>query len=288
VSIVSTWSPGQRALLRFLEREGLVRDVPPPPSDDTPAGSAELLAAVAATVPASVVAELLSARLHLPLFDADDVVDPAAAEAVDAAIAARCGAVPIALHGSTLDVAMANPLDLDAVKTIEFATGRRVRVRVATPLTVQRVLARLYGAESADGPSTDTPAAEDSLDSSPPASAEQSASTGPAEDAAPPAPQSGAPATPRILVVADGACERERLGGALSAASDWLVMTARNAAEASLLLSLTAPHLVVTAAAAHEEVRGALSSGTCLVADAGDTADLVARVKTMIDTAIRG
>jgi hypothetical protein len=148
VATAHAWTPGQRALLRFLEREGLVQGLPePPPGDGAPADDG-LFAIIASMVPPSVLAELLSARLHLPILESDDAVGAEANELLAAAVATRCGIVPVAATAQTLEVATANPLDLDAVKTVEFAAGKRVRVRVATPETVRRALVRLYGDEA--------------------------------------------------------------------------------------------------------------------------------------------
>jgi hypothetical protein len=292
VSVDHTWSPGQRALLRFLEREGLVHDLPTPPPADGGCDDDRLFAAIATLVPPAMVAELLSSRLHLPLVEPGFAIDPSAVEILPAAIAARCGAIPIALNGQTLDVAAANPLDLDAVKTIEFATGRRVRVRVATPQTVRDGLVRIYGAGDASAPAAGPGAPAEPAP--PPAEQETHAAepvtlaTEPVTIAAGPA---ASPEASRILVVAADPEARELLGGALAAAAaDWLVMTARNASEASVLLRLTSPHVVVAESpAAHGELAASATDGTVLLAsECDDVAELVARARILIDTARNG
>lgn len=159
MSTEQAWSPGQRALLRFLEREGLVQGLPQPPPGDGVPDDERLFATIAELVPPAVLAEMLAARLHLPVLESDGEVDATAVELLAAAVATRCGVVPVALAGQTLEVATANPLDLDAVKTVEFATGKRVRVRVATPETMRRALARVYGGEVTPAPAAAEPVA---------------------------------------------------------------------------------------------------------------------------------
>jgi len=127
-----------------------VQGVPEPPPGE--ADDDRLFATIAALVPPTVLAELLAERLHLPVLESDGDVGASANELLAAAVATRCGIVPVAMTGQTLEVATANPLDLDAVKTVEFATGKRVRVRVATPETVRRALGRLYGEEAGPAP----------------------------------------------------------------------------------------------------------------------------------------
>ena len=55
----------------------------------------------------------------------------------------RC--VPIALHGSTLQIALADPLDPARADEIQFAVKRDLQVVVADPAEIDRTIDRLYG-----------------------------------------------------------------------------------------------------------------------------------------------
>jgi hypothetical protein len=278
VSATHVWSPGQRALLRFLEREGLLAVLPDPPAGAESPTDDLLFAVIAETVSPTVLAEAIAARLRLPLLEAGDAIDPEAATLLAAAVAARCGAIPLGLRGDMLEVATANPLDLDLVKTVEFASGRRVRVRVATPETVRRVLERLYGDAAVPPSGSATPSAP-------------SAET-PAPEPIVPVGTVAAARPARILLWLADATARERLAYSLhDAAPDWLVVTAQDADEACALAALTGPDvlLVDAAAAAGVLATGALATLPSLDPNAWpDLGDLVTQTRFLIDTAQRG
>ncbi|HWP66327.1 MAG TPA: hypothetical protein VNO26_10485 [Candidatus Limnocylindria bacterium] len=152
MSTTCTWSAGQRALLRFLEREGILATIPDAPVEEPAPSNDALFALIADAVPPTALAELMAVRLRLPLLEIDEVVDPGVAALLPAAVASRCGTAPVGLQGELLEVATANPLDLEALKTVEFASGRRARILVTTHAVVQQMLERLYGAPDAEAP----------------------------------------------------------------------------------------------------------------------------------------
>jgi hypothetical protein len=282
VSSTYVWSPGQRALLRFLEREGLLQGLPEPPAGEAAPSDDLLFAAIADAVAPAVLAERIAAKLHLPLLEADEVVDPAAGALLAETVATRCGAIPVGLQGELLEVAIANPLDLDRVKTIEFATGRRVRIVVATPATVQRLLVHLYGgAEPA--PAEEPPGVADA----PAAAAEVAVVPEGATLRA-----ALAPRRQRVLLLVADPSDRDRVAGALhDAAPEWLVVTAQDVAEAHALVALTWPDVVLvdSEATAADLDAGAMAPVPRLVAgDCRDLPEIIARTRTVIDTAQRG
>src|ERR1041385_7905963 len=78
------------------------------------------------------IADALARQLRLPLVDLTAApFDPAAIKLIQESIASRLCAIPIRSDGAALLVALANPLDLEAIRTIEFLTGRTVRAAVA-------------------------------------------------------------------------------------------------------------------------------------------------------------
>ena len=148
----STWSAdrsaGQRALLRFLQRQ-----------DRIPAASVASLEEKAQREGLSVsdllerekiitekdLAVLLSTTLRLRLIDLSTYpLDPQVARELKENIATRYEVVPIRLDDGTIEVAIANPLDLEALKAVEFATGKRVQAVVATRPEVLDALAHAY------------------------------------------------------------------------------------------------------------------------------------------------
>jgi len=70
--------------------------------------------------------------------------------AMPAAIARMYQCVPVAAYGSTLQVAMADPLNLTAVDDLGVAIGREVQVLVADPQQVEKAVAKYYAEESGD------------------------------------------------------------------------------------------------------------------------------------------
>ena len=86
---------------------------------------------------------LLAARFNLHLADIDRAT-PAACAEVPEALARRYGVLPLACSAQTLDVASADPRDLDAERALSFALGRPVRVALAAPSRIRERLDAFY------------------------------------------------------------------------------------------------------------------------------------------------
>jgi len=147
-----TNAPGQAqaALLRLLVEAGQL-------SADS---AREAEAAVAAKADGTSAAEWLAGngvmseeqftravadRLKLPYVNLATVaLDAAVTELVREELANRCRFVPLRVHDRIMVIATANPLDRDALRVIEFATGMRVHVEVATPTAIRDALAHTY------------------------------------------------------------------------------------------------------------------------------------------------
>src|SRR5262245_50792010 len=76
-------------------------------------------------------------------------LDPDTVALIKEELATRYRVVALRQEGPTLIVATANPLDHEAVKAIEFATERRVRVVVATATSIVDALGRAYHFDAA-------------------------------------------------------------------------------------------------------------------------------------------
>lgn len=70
----------------------------------------------------------------------DLVVSSTARDAVGERLSRRYQVLPLSISAATLDIATSNPFDIDCEKTLAFATGRRVRMSLATP---SRILERI-------------------------------------------------------------------------------------------------------------------------------------------------
>jgi type II secretory ATPase GspE/PulE/Tfp pilus assembly ATPase PilB-like protein len=91
------------------------------------------------------VADALARELKLARLDLHEVsFGEAEANLVEEAVARRYGLVPVRVENGVLVVAMANPLDSEAIQTLEFATGLAVRPAVAPRTEIRDVIARLY------------------------------------------------------------------------------------------------------------------------------------------------
>ncbi len=139
---------GQRALLRCLQREGKIaaEDVARLDKDAQEKGVsvAEVLEAEG-IITEKDLAVFLATTLRLRLIDLTSYpFDPQMARELKEPIAIRYKVVPIRLDEASIEVATANPLDIEALKAVEFATGKRVHALVATRQEIHDALAHVY------------------------------------------------------------------------------------------------------------------------------------------------
>jgi type II secretory ATPase GspE/PulE/Tfp pilus assembly ATPase PilB-like protein/CheY-like chemotaxis protein len=71
-------------------------------------------------------------------------IDPKVSSSVPEQLARRFNVVPVQQTDSYLEVATANPFDIDAEKMLAFATGREVRMLLASPSKIRDKLDELY------------------------------------------------------------------------------------------------------------------------------------------------
>ena len=90
----------------------------------------------------------LSTRFRLKLADVQQI-DPVAKERVPEQVARRYHIVPLHATDSYLEVATANPFDLDSEKALAFATGREIRMLLLAPSKIAEKLDELYRPEKA-------------------------------------------------------------------------------------------------------------------------------------------
>jgi type II secretory ATPase GspE/PulE/Tfp pilus assembly ATPase PilB-like protein len=91
------------------------------------------------------LALLLAETLRLRIVDLTTYpLDANVTRELKETIATRYEVVPIGIDERTIEVVTANPLDLDGLKAVEFATGKRVQAVVATHVEVKDALAHTY------------------------------------------------------------------------------------------------------------------------------------------------
>ena len=69
---------------------------------------------------------------------------PQAVARVPERLARRYSILPLSVSASTIDVATANPYDLDCEQAVAFAAGRRVRMSLAVPARIAERLEEVY------------------------------------------------------------------------------------------------------------------------------------------------
>lgn len=72
------------------------------------------------------------------------IVSSHARENVPERLARRFAILPLSISESTLEIATANPYDLDCEKTLSFATGRIVRMSLASPTRIAERIEEVY------------------------------------------------------------------------------------------------------------------------------------------------
>ncbi len=89
------------------------------------------------------VLSAIAARFRFPVANMSRI-DPRAVQTVPEQIARRYNIVPVGQTDSYLEIATANPFDLDAEKALAFATGREVRMLLASPGMIRYQLDEMY------------------------------------------------------------------------------------------------------------------------------------------------
>jgi type II secretory ATPase GspE/PulE/Tfp pilus assembly ATPase PilB-like protein len=94
------------------------------------------------------VLQALASRFRMKVADLTTATTQAR-EIVPESLARKYRIVPLAVTDSALDIATADPHDLDCERTLAFATGRTVRMHLAAPGAITTRIDELYQPESA-------------------------------------------------------------------------------------------------------------------------------------------
>jgi type II secretory ATPase GspE/PulE/Tfp pilus assembly ATPase PilB-like protein/ActR/RegA family two-component response regulator len=92
----------------------------------------------------------LATRFRLKMADLTKS-DKQARELVPEQSARKYHVIPLHITDSYLEIATANPFDLDCEKTLAFATGREVRIQLASPRKIQDKIDEFYRPENVIG-----------------------------------------------------------------------------------------------------------------------------------------
>jgi len=102
----------------------------------------------AGSIADDAILKALASRFRMKIADLGSATSQAR-ELVPESLARKYRIVPLAASDSALDIATADPHDLDCERTLAFATGRTVRMHLAAPSAIVARIDELYQPESA-------------------------------------------------------------------------------------------------------------------------------------------
>jgi type IV pilus assembly protein PilB len=92
------------------------------------------------------ITRVLSEQLEIPVFDpGQEKVAPEALAAVPGELARKYNVLPIRIENGSIRVAMADPLNLDALDDLRVTTGRQVESLIGTETVITEARERHYG-----------------------------------------------------------------------------------------------------------------------------------------------
>jgi type IV pilus assembly protein PilB len=89
------------------------------------------------------IVSAIATRFRLPIADLK-AIEPTTHESVPEQLARKYNILPLRITNSLLEVATANPFDMDAEKMLAFATGREVRMILASPAKIRDRIDETY------------------------------------------------------------------------------------------------------------------------------------------------
>jgi type II secretory ATPase GspE/PulE/Tfp pilus assembly ATPase PilB-like protein/CheY-like chemotaxis protein len=115
-------------------------------ADDAPGSLWETLVQKKMTTDDRIIAAAAE-RFRLPVADISKL-EFKVRESVPETLARRFNVLPLRITDSYIEVASANPFDIDAEKLLAFATGREVRMQLAAPGRIREKLEEVYRPEN--------------------------------------------------------------------------------------------------------------------------------------------
>ena len=91
------------------------------------------------------IARTISIQLGIPCVDCSSaVVEPEAIEAVPEKLAEKYTVLPLSVEGKILTLVMADPLNFEAIKDIQFASGKNIRPAAGNSREIKKAIQRYY------------------------------------------------------------------------------------------------------------------------------------------------
>ncbi len=114
----------------------------------------------------NVLAAFLSKQIDIPCISLLNVHVPRKlVRNFPLTLAQTCRAVPVAVKDGRLEVAMADPTDIDVVEKIEMVTGKEIQPLIAPQSSIDKMIERLYLTEGDPEETLSIRLVEDSSDS---------------------------------------------------------------------------------------------------------------------------
>ena len=96
-------------------------------------------------ISAEEIAFALAMQLKIPFIDLrDHDIQSDIIEAIPEEVCKKFACVPVAMKNNILDVAMADPLDLNIMKDLQFITGYNIQPAISTPTQIVETLQKHY------------------------------------------------------------------------------------------------------------------------------------------------
>ncbi|MBF0487968.1 MAG: Flp pilus assembly complex ATPase component TadA [Nitrospirae bacterium] len=91
------------------------------------------------------IARGLSSQLNMPYIDLTFVgIQPEIAKLIDKDFALRYVLVPLSATNRVVEIAMANPMDIDAIREVKYLLNKDVEVVISTPTEIENAIRRNY------------------------------------------------------------------------------------------------------------------------------------------------
>ena len=98
------------------------------------------------------IMDLLSKQLKIDIFEPDSCsIDPGLATIIPADIALKCKCVPVNRKGRVLTIATPDPMNIEALDTIELLTNQEVEPAICTERILNQLFGSIYGVQSSLG-----------------------------------------------------------------------------------------------------------------------------------------
>ena len=111
----------------------------------------------------AAITEALAGEFGMEVVDLDEYsVSPRALEKITREEALKYGVLPLEIRGSTIEIAISDPLDLDGVDSLNHILGLSINTRLAPREAIEKAIRRTYG--KAEAVEVSELVSEDSID----------------------------------------------------------------------------------------------------------------------------